>query len=210
MSKYFRLFIAILVFLGLVALAGRNVASAANPFTSSDQSALLSATGDDDVCDKHPNSKECKEKREKDKCKKKKNCGTVKPPPKKVLIPVTGQYSVGGFCTLTVQFTAEDLRLDASVRTPLPHPLPDNLYNGNQGCLLAYFRSNQRIEELLPDLGDVTICFASTPGKDMQIYFYDVYSAEPQWSSLETTTTNGMVCAVANKSGVYAPTFASP
>lgn len=210
MIKYFRLFIAILMILGLVVLAKSNIAWAAKSSGQSDQSAPQSIgqsdQSDKDDCDKNPNREKCKDKKKK--CNpKKENCGSVKPPPKNLIIPVTGEYSIGGFCTLRVEFYGEDHRLNGSIITPLPRPLPEDVHKVELGCLLTYYKSDERIDEMLPEAGKTTICFASSPQKDMQIYFYDYYSIDPQWSPLETTVTDGIACAGANKSGVYVATF---
>jgi hypothetical protein len=215
MTKYFRLFIAILMILGLLALAKGGVAWAAKSSGKSDQPAPQSIgqpdQSDKDPCNKNPDSQDCKDKekdKDKDKCNpKKEDCGSVKPPPKEIVITVNGEYSVGGFCTLTVEYLVDDHRLNAGVVTPLPRPLPDGVHKVELGCLLSYYKSEAPIDEMLPEAGKTTICFANSPQKDMQIYFYDANSANPEWTPLETTVTDGIACAVANKSGVYVPTF---
>jgi hypothetical protein len=148
----------------------------------------------------------CKDKNGKEK----KNCpGTVKPPPGKLIIPVTGDYSVGGYCTLTVVLTEPAVNLDANLIEPLPAVLPETVFQTRQGCLLTYHRSSETLLELAPASGSVTICFAATPGKQMIVYFYNQYAETPTWMPLAETTTleNGITCAPANASGVYTATF---
>jgi hypothetical protein len=151
-----------------------------------------------DNCDKDKN-------KDKDKCK-----GTVKPPPKEILIPVTGEYSVGGFCTLSAVLNDPKINLEAGIITPLPRDLPDKVHKVRQGCLLTYTTSNQRLDELAPASGNTTICFAATPQQQMTIYFHNFYDPNPQWVPLATTVQNGIACAAANQSGVYVATFQTP
>jgi len=198
-NKYFRLIIMLSLFLGIVFVAQNRVAWANQ---SSGQS--LSARGVEQfVSAAKPDCKD--NNKNKDKCQ-----GTVKPPPKKLLIPVTGDYSVGGFCTLSITFTDPAYSMDASVKTPLPRELPDTVHKVEQGCLLTYFNTAQRIPELAASAGSATICFAALPEKQMVIYFYNIDSSTPEWSPLETTVANGTACAAATRSGLYVATFTNP
>jgi hypothetical protein len=133
--------------------------------------------------------------------------GTVKPPPGTVLIPVTGDYSVGGFCVLSVGLDDPAIQLDARLITPLPAGLPDTVQRVRQGCLLTYFRSGERISVLPPEDGSTTICFAAPPPKQATVYFHDTYAPDPVWVPLETTVESGIACAPANASGTYVATF---
>jgi hypothetical protein len=200
-NKYIRLMIMISLVLGIAFVAQNRVAWANQ---SSEPS--LSASGDDEQSVVAAKPDDCKDKnKNKDKCK-----GTVKPPPKDLTIPVTGEYSVGGFCTLSIVFNDPAITMDASLKEPLPRDLPDKVYKVRQGCLLTYYSSNQRIPELSSNSGSATICFAATPKKQMVVYFYNMYADNPTWVSLETTVQNGIACAAANKSGVYVATFQNP
>ena len=204
MYKFIRVMIAISLVLGIVLLAQDQVAWAnhsAAPSLSAENQEMQSvapAPGDED-CEKDKG-------KDKDKCK-----GTVKPPnPRDLIIPVTGDYSVGGFCTLTIELKDPEITLDASIETPLPGELPDEVQKIRQGCLLTYYSSNQRINELTPELGNTTICFAGIPSKQMLLYFYDIYSPNPEWVPLQTNDQGGIVCASGNLSGVYVATFQQP
>jgi hypothetical protein len=217
MSRAFRVIMMILVLFGTLGLARQQVAWAAissettDEATVSDVEQSISPHKDDD-CDEPENRDRprCKEK-ERDRCKKNpKHCGSVKPPPRIVVIPVTGEYSVGGFCTLSVALNDPDVTLNGSILTPLPGKLPDAIHKIRQGCLLEYFHDEERMNELPAESGNTTICFAATPGKDPTIYFYNMYSPEPQWVPLETTVVGGNACATANESGVYVAAFAKP
>lgn len=217
MKKLFRILIMIVVLLGTIGLARNEVVWAATASDTTEQATLNQdeesvSPHDDDDCDNHRNKDKnrCKDKdRDKDKCKKnKKHCGSVVPPPPKVVISVTGEYSVGGFCTLSVTLSDPNIRLDASIMTPLPRELPDRVQKVRQGCLLDYYSSEEHVNELPATSGNTTICFAATPRKSITVYFYDKYAPHPKWVALETTVQAGKACAPANVSGVYVPTFA--
>jgi len=201
MNKYLRLILVLALASGIALLARGKVAWA----TPSGEASLSASAQEDqspaakkDVdCDKPENKhkKECK--------------GTVKPPhPGPVIIPVTGSYSVGGFCTLDIIFTDPTVSLNADIQTPLPGELPDDVQRVRQGCLLTYFDEDGQIDAIPPGGGSTTICFAAIPGsKPTTLYFYDLYAPEPAWVPLPTTVENGVACATGNASGVYVATF---
>jgi hypothetical protein len=202
MNKSVRWIIVIALLLGIALLAGGKGAWAdQSPVQSQSLSpkkdgpqTVADRKGDDD-CDKGKG-------KGKDKCK-----GTVKPPPKKVVIPVTGEYSIGGFCTLSIVLNDPEVTLDGSIQTPLPGELPSDVQRVRQGCLLTYYSSGQRIDSLPPSSGTATICFAAVPGQQTTLYFYDLYSPNPTWVALTTTVKDGIACAAGNASGVYVATF---
>jgi hypothetical protein len=77
--------------------------------------------------------------------------------------------------------------------------------------LLRYFLDNNLQYELPSESGEVKVCFAVPPGKEVQIYFYDFYGprfkggqGQPEWAPLETTIEDGIACAPATTSGSYA------
>jgi len=217
MKRVFRIIIMIAVLFGIVGLARNQVAWAANSSEKTNQSSALQigkslAPGQDDDCDKAENKDRdrCKDK-DKDKCKKHpEKCGSVKPPAQHIVIQKTGDYSVGGFCTLSVTLNDPAVNLDAHIETPLPGELPDKVQRVRQACHLTYSSSNQRIDALPVNSGNTTICFAVIPGKPMTLYFYNIYSLSPAWTSLETTVENGRACAIGNASGVYVASFQQP
>jgi hypothetical protein len=199
-NKYIRLTIMIAVVLGIVFVAQNQVAwanQAPAPGLSvrADGPSVVSAAKEN-----------CKDKnKNKDKCQ-----GSVKPPPKSLLIPVTGEYSVGGFCTLSITFNDPAVTLDATLQTPLPRDLPDKVHKVSQGCLLTYYSSQQRIDEVSASAGSAKICFAAIPQQISVVYFYNLYAANAAWVPLETTVENGIACAAGPKSGVYVATFETP
>ena len=203
MHKIIRFGIAIILVLGIVLLAHQPPAEAARssvPGISAAQGRQPAQSADkNDDCEKDKKGKD------KDKCK-----GTVKAPPGTVLIPVTGEYSVGGFCTLRVDLQDTAITLDARLITPLPDGLPDTVQKIRQGCLLTYARANEVLFELTPEFGRTTICFAALPNQQMTVYFHNTLSPDPAWVPLETTVQAGVACAPAHASGTYVATFLKP
>lgn len=137
--------------------------------------------------------------------------GTVKPPHGSIIIPVTGEYSVGGFCALSVELQATDIQLDALLIQPLPAELPQGVHKVRQGCLLTYSRSGEQLAALPAEAGSTTICFAAiSPNQQMTVYFHNTYAPDPVWVPLETTVEAGIACAPASGSGTYVATFSQP
>ena len=180
MKIVFRLIVLIIVLFGIVGLAKNQVAWAANSSEQLNQSASPQiaesiSQGKDDYCDKPRNKRkhECKDRdRDKHDCRRHPGkCGSVKPPSTQVLIPVTGEYSVGGFCTLSVGLIDPHVLLQASLQDPLPRDLPKEVHNVQQGCLVTYYRSGKLLQTLTPELGGTTICFAAVPDQETEVYF---------------------------------------
>lgn len=205
MGKYIRIFIVIIAVLAVLILARNNAARAATPPAESERSsqneAELSISPAKDDC---ANAKG----KDKDKCK-----GTVKPPPG-LIIPVTGggTYSVGGICTVAIAYNipglSDLLSLEVPVEKSSSIPFPES--NGKlhlPGCHILHYQSGELMTEMSDEAGTWTICFAAQPNKTTTIYYY-VDTGEtviPIWIPLETTVQNGIACAPANISGVYAP-----
>jgi hypothetical protein len=133
--------------------------------------------------------------------------GSVKPPPKEILITKSGTYSVGGFCTIEIILTNPNVKAYVRVEGLVPFKFPDDYQRIRQGCHVVYYSNDKRINELTTDLGSATICFAAIPKKEMKLYFYDVYSDQPTWSPLTTTVEDGIACAIGNQTGTYVGTF---
>ena len=206
MNKSMRIILLLALLAGIAVLA-RNQVAWATPSAE----ASLSAYQDDVQADVLP-------KKGDDPCilpngKLRHRCkGTVKPPPQNVIIPVTGQYSIGGFCTLDVELSDADIPLNAVILAPLPRDLPDGVHKVGQGCLLtySYISTNTRINTLSSTSGNATICFSAIAGKQMTLYYYDNDALSPAWVKLTTTNQNGIACAVGNSSGIYVATFQEP
>ena len=139
--------------------------------------------------------------------------GTVKPPPDAITITKSGTYNVGGFCNYTVAFVEPNpgISVRVALERPLPRSLPDGVHKVRQGCRVTYYQGGQRIDEFTDAMGTSQICFAPTPGKEMTIYYYNVYDASPQWRPVAATTVvNGLVCSPADPSAVYVATLKPP
>ncbi len=145
--------------------------------------------------------------------------GTVVPPPSSIDIHRTGVYSVGGVCVFTVIYNTLGPSDQVHVQDPVNGdpvdnsdgvPFPDNsglLYL--PGCHVLHYMNGQIVHwETDPANGTWKICFALRPGvSDMKIYYYlgDLTERASDWLPLRSTIENGMVCAPANYTGMYAP-----
>lgn len=227
MGKHFRIVIAFIVILSLVLLARNKAAGASDPALGADPS----SAGQAELSAFLATPKDCPKgldndfgKRSTDKCNDRDSNndleddngeaddedddnGTVKPPSQSLLIPVTGDYSVGGFCTLSVELKDTDIQLDATLEAPLPGELPEGVGQVREGCLLTYYRSDRLILGLPQDSGNTTICYAAIPSQETVVYFYDLYAAAPAWAPLATAVEGGTACAPANASGVYIASY---
>lgn len=145
--------------------------------------------------------------------------GTVRPPSPSSTITKSGTYSVGGVCSLIIDYyvpnLSNEIHVEEQIETSANVPFPDNeglLYL--PGCHVFHYRESILRTDVNVNMseGSWTICFASIPNKKTTIYFYYAKddrpeSAKPDWSPLETTFENGMACApLTNQTGVYAPT----
>ena len=186
MGKQFRIFIAIIVVLGLVLVARNKAAWASNPGAGADQTSLeqtdssLSAGKD----------KDCK--KDKDKNKNKNKCddddGTVKTPKDDIDVCERGNFSVGGAATLDVKKLKDRDCLTA--HTQLPDPVVNQIPN-SAGTIL----SDVLLLELPASGGKVKICFAVPPGRQVKIY--------SSGQGLKTTVKKGIACAEVSSSGTY-------
>ena len=139
--------------------------------------------------------------------------GSVKPPPGEVVITQSGSYSIGGFCSYTVEFSATDISVHVSLERPLPRPLPDKVHAVRQGCRVTYYQraAGTRIDEFTSEMGTSRICFSAIPDENARVYFFNVYSPEPVWAPAGGTQVDGgVVCSDAGNSGVYVGTFENP
>lgn len=190
MNKYIRVLVVIFLILGVILLAKNNAAWASpasdvEPSSRAEDQSSVSADKSDP--------------------------GSVKPPPRFVFITESGTYSIGGFCTYTVEFLEPGVSVRVALERPLPRPLPDGVHKVRQGCRVTYYLHGQRIDEFTPELGSSQICFAVTPQKDNKVYFYTVYSSAPVWGpTSETNVETGSACSAAGPSAVYVGTFQNP
>ena len=142
--------------------------------------------------------------------------GTVQPPaPNPGPLGQSGTYAAGGICTERINYIASGLSDDfhvqlVQVQDTSKVPFPNNeglLYL--PGCIDVHSQNSQVQVQETPDKGTWTICFAARPDKVMTIYYYaaldETTNYTPPWQPLPSTTADGMVCAPALQSGIYAP-----
>jgi hypothetical protein len=146
-----------------------------------------------------------------------KNRSTVLPPPPNPgVITGSGSYSAGGICTLFTTYYVTGLSdifhvQPSPVQDTKDVPFPDNsgvFYF--PGCHVIHDQNGQPQAQMGTDKGVWKICFAARPDKTMTIYYYtaldDANNWKAPWVALDSTTTNGTVCAPAQESGIYVPT----
>ena len=145
--------------------------------------------------------------------------GSITPPSKSITITRSGGYSVGGICTLIVEYKKNTIQDQVHVQDPIkedpgdwdtniPFPTENGLLY-QPGCHVLHYEDGEivRWEQSTDDDGSWTICFAARPDKEMTIYYYlaDLEDHASQWIALESTTENGRVCAPAQFTGMYTP-----
>ena len=182
MNKSVRILIAAILFLGILILAGNQIASAGNfPWQPS-----VIALGQNAPAQANPNNRP----------------GTVKPP-RVVLPPITtpGTYSVGGVCTLVVGRLATNVSMSAHLMSlNVLNSRPPDVSRYLAGvCDLTFNVSGKPVSGISPEEGNVKICFAVLPNIQSKIYFYDGKT----WTALDTTVQNGLDCASVNMTGRY-------
>ncbi len=136
--------------------------------------------------------------------------GSIQPPAPLGRITQSGTYSFGGICTLIVEYKQPNLSDEVKVELPTSDtkqvPFPeDQGYLYLPGCHVVHYDPIHM--QVTPDMGSWKICFAAYPGKEMTIFYYldDNSTITPPWKPLQTTVENGMACAPADYTGVYAP-----
>ena len=193
MATPFRILIAFILLVGLVFLAGRNVASA-DPVGENAQAVQPRDLYSPAAAKPDP--------------------GTVKPPPGDVTFCEDGSWSVGGVSTLEVTDLAPGYCIVAFLRS---HAFAVGRIPDGAGNVLAHitfvrvFYHGRLVYDLPVEDGTMEICYAVPPGKTGQIYFFDFYgprfgerSGQPSWEPLETTVSGGTACAAAQTTGAYA------
>ncbi len=143
--------------------------------------------------------------------------GSVRPPSPIDTGKITqsGTYNIGGVGSVVIDYQAPNLatvvHLEGNTEISANVPFPDDaglLYL--PGVHLFHYTADQLVTDVTPADGSWKICFASIPNKETTIYFYyasdeTAESVSSDWTPLETTIENGMACAPANSTGVYAP-----
>ncbi len=128
--------------------------------------------------------------------------GTVVPPPvssNPIIAP--GIYSAGGVCTVIVQQLSPGVSLYVvllpfTVLSSKPTPTTQLIAGV---CSLTYYLNRKPLPVLTSTEGSVQICFAEVPTILGQTYVFDGQT----WSALVTTLNTGMECAPASETGHY-------
>lgn len=187
MGKYIRVFIAIIVMLGLAILAKSNAAWAANAGAGENQTSLaqaeLSMSLDrDDDCDKNKD-------KDKDKCDDD-DGGSVKPPDDNIDDCEHDDLSVGGVATLQIKRLRDRDCLRAHIESS------SSLSGTPSGA--GTVLSDLLVLEVPARGAKVKICFAVPLGKQVKIY-----SSQGSGRFLKTTVRNDVACAQVSNSGSY-------
>ncbi|MBM3124029.1 MAG: hypothetical protein FJZ87_03035 [Chloroflexi bacterium] len=132
-------------------------------------------------------------------------------PNSEIIITETGEYTVGGLCTLEAIYKQQGLMDKAAVDVPaeiseqVPFAYEGDLYLA--GCHIRHYKQEQLIREANTSDGSWEVCFGDRPDEELTIYYYpdEIFTDEPVWQPLPTVEQDGFVCAPAVYSGVYAP-----
>jgi hypothetical protein len=194
MAKFIRIFIALIVILGLSLLAKNNAAWAANPGADPNQPSLSQAEHSkppkhDHHCDKDKDKK--KKHDDKHKCPDDDH-GTVKPPKDHHKICHKEHKSVGGVVVVDVKKMPDKECVDASTKSP--DPAVDQVPPGSGSVV-----SDVLTLAMTSSQTNVSICFAAPPSKNVKIFS----SGTGSWQAIETNVNSGMACADVASSGKF-------
>jgi hypothetical protein len=124
--------------------------------------------------------------------------GTIRPPGCEGLTIVeSGQYSVCGVAIVIAELKDDGVEIVLTIE-----PLPAGAGKVVAGTVnLQCFVDGKVHEGSHAEHAEPRLCFAASPGKDVQVRFYDENAKS--WITVETTVTDGQACALANNSGKY-------
>jgi hypothetical protein len=140
--------------------------------------------------------------------------GANSPLQTRIVITGSGDYNVGGICTLTIEFKGTSvLQVKADAEIPLeesmkvPYPGEGELFR--PGCHVVHVKGDKVVEEFDSADGTAKICFGASPEMQMKIYYYQdaPFTTSPAFIELGATLEdNGrLICASAPYTGVYMP-----
>jgi len=132
-------------------------------------------------------------------------------PNSEIVINESGIYTIGGLCTIEVDYKGSELKDQAAVNVPaeisrrVPFSYPGELYLA--GCHVVHYKQGEIVREVGASEGNWEVCFGDRPDENLKIYYYldDPVNGEPVWLPLVTTLKDGFACAPALYTGVYAP-----
>lgn len=131
-------------------------------------------------------------------------------PLSEIVITGSGSYTIGGLCQFNAVYTGSGASTRVAVDVPaeVSRQVPF-LYEGQlylAGCHIVHSVNSQVAGAMSPAYGSWEVCFGDRPDEEMTIYYYaDNPAGGSVWQPLTTTFKNGIVCAPAIYSGVYAP-----
>jgi len=124
-------------------------------------------------------------------------------------ISESGSYTVGGLCQFNVVYTGSGASAKVYVDIPAESTSKisnseDQLYLG--GCRIVHSVMGEVKNEMSPAYGSWEVCFGDRPDEQLTIYniVENPNGGSTDWLPLITTVKDGIVCAPANYSGVYA------
>jgi hypothetical protein len=144
----------------------------------------------------------------------KESTGVNSPLPTHIVITGSGNYNVGGVCTLDIEFkSTTPLQVKADAEIPLvesmkvPFSGEGDLFR--PGCHVVHVKQDQAIKELASADGTAKVCFGASPEMKMKIYYYQdaPFTTSPAFIEIASALEdNGrLICASAPYTGVYMP-----
>jgi hypothetical protein len=140
--------------------------------------------------------------------------GANSPLPTRIDISGSGNYNVGGVCTLTIEFkSTSPLQVKADAEIPILESMKVPFGGEGElfrpGCHVAHVKDGKVIQELASVDGTSKVCFGANPEMKMKIYYYMDKPFTTNQAFIELGATledNGrLICASAPYTGVYMP-----
>jgi len=104
----------------------------------------------------------------------KESTGANSPLQTHIVITGSGDYNVGGVCTLNVEFKGSALQVKADAEIPVieadkvPFSGQGELFH--PGCRFVHVSQDKDIKELASTDGTAKVCFGANPEMEMRIY----------------------------------------
>ena len=140
--------------------------------------------------------------------------GANSPLPTHIVISGSGNYNVGGVCTLTIEFkSTSPMQVKADAEIPIPESMKVPFGGEGElfrpGCHVAHVKEDKVIQELANADGTSKVCFGANPEMKMKIYYYldKPFTTSPVFIEIASALEdNGrLICASAPYTGVYMP-----
>jgi hypothetical protein len=141
----------------------------------------------------------------------------VAQPLSEIIITESGSYYVGGLCEFKTLYKGSGASAKVAIDVPaeesrkVPFAYEDELYLA--GCHVVHYTldmdtgEKKITREMSPAYGSWEVCFGDRPDVELMIYYYldDPETGSAVWLPLITTVKDGIACAPAIYTGVYAP-----